>query len=150
MRLADELVDRLVACGVDPSDIKGCSSADIKRLQAKISTALPESYLQILQLIGRGAGEFMSDLTAFYPSLLTLTATRRQVLDEYAVLPHDAFVIADRHGEQTMFIRLSEGLSDAPVYYWNSERPRSTRKAFKSVWAFIKDELTGFEYACGK
>jgi hypothetical protein len=100
--------------------------------------------------MGRGAGEFMSDLNAFYPSLLTLTAARKRALHEYAVLPDDAFVIADRYGEQTMFIRLSEATADAPVYYWNSESPRRTKKAFRSIWSFVEDELSGFEYACGE
>lgn len=146
---ADQLISRLLACGISSSEIKGCSEADIKRLQAKAAGPLPERYVDFLKLIGRGAGEFMSDLKAFYPDLLTLTATRKRALAEYAVLPDDAFVIADRFGEQTMFIRLSEATDDCAVYYWNSERPRKTKVAFKSFWKFIEDELKGFEYACG-
>jgi hypothetical protein len=149
MDVADELVRRLIACGVSPLEIKGCSDADIRRLQAKAGAPLPESYVAFLRLVGRGAGEFMSDLTAFYPALLRLTDERKRDLARYAVLPDDAFVIADRYGEQTVYIRLSEGPADSPVYYWNGERPRKTRKAFKSVWGFVEDELKGYEYACG-
>jgi hypothetical protein len=64
------------------------------------------------------------------------------------VLPDDAFVIADRHGEQTLYIRLSEGPADSSVYYWNGERPRKVKKAFNSVWGFVEAELRGYEYAC--
>src|SRR5262249_30342397 len=109
---------------------------------------LPESYVQFLRLVGRGAGEFMSDLTAFYPAVLDLTDDRRRRLARYSVLPDDAFVIADRHGEQTLYIRLSEGPADASVYYWNGERPRKVKKAFNSVWGFVEAELKGYEYAC--
>jgi hypothetical protein len=111
---------------------------------------LPPDDIEVLQQIGCGAGEFMSDLNAFYPSLLTLTATRRKAMAEYEVLTDDAFVIADRYGNQTLFVRLSEGSAKTPVYYWSAERPRKTKQAFKSVWEFIKDELKGFEYACGR
>lgn len=149
MGVADDLVGRLIACGVSAVEIRGCSDADIERLRAKAGGPLPGSYVEFLRLVGRGAGEFMSDLTAFYPAVLTLTAARRRALAEYAVLPDDAFVIADRDGEQTMYVRLSEGPADSPVYYWNGERPRRTKKAFRSVWGFVEDELKGFEYACG-
>lgn len=150
MGVAQDLVRRLIACGISPDEIKGCSEADIKRLQTKAGAPLPASYVDLFRLIGRGAGEFMSDLRAFYPDILKLTATRRIAMEQYAVLPDDAFVIADRNGEQTLYLRLGEASADSPVYYWNSEQPRRTRKAFKSVWGFVKDELTGFEYACGK
>lgn len=75
-------------------DIRGCSAAEIKRLQTKAGTPLPP--------------------------------------------------------DQTLFVRLSEGSAKTPVYYWSAERPRKTKQAFKSVWEFIKDELKGFEYACGR
>jgi hypothetical protein len=97
--VADELVRRLITCGIRPSDIEGCSDADLANLQAKAGVPLPESYVAFLRLVGRGAGEFMSDLTAFYPAVLNLTAKRRQEVAECAVLPGDAFVIADRYGE---------------------------------------------------
>src|SRR3954447_4464482 len=113
MSVAEELVSRLIACGVSPLEIKGCSEADIGRLQAKAGAALPESYVEFMRLVGRGAGEFMSDLTAFYPAVLNLTDERKRDLARYAVLPDDAFVIADRHGEQTVYIRLSEGPADS-------------------------------------
>src|SRR5262245_3131144 len=121
MDLAEELVSRLVACGVSPLEIEGCSDTDIGRLRAQAGARLPESYVQFLRLVGRGAGEFMSDLTAFYPAVLDLTDDRRRGLARYSVLPADAFVIADRHGERTLYIRLSEGPADSSVYYWNGE-----------------------------
>jgi len=149
MGVADELVSRLIRCGVSPLEIEGCSDADIERLQAAAGAPLPESYVEFLRLVGRGAGEFMSDLTAFYPAILSLTGQRRRALARYAVLPDDAFVIADRYGDQAVFIRLSEGPADSHVYYWNGERPRRVKKAFRSVWGFVEAELKGYEYACG-
>jgi hypothetical protein len=148
MNVAEELVSRLITCGVSPLEIKGCSEADIGRLHAKAGARLPESYVEFLRLVGRGAGEFMSDLKAFYPALLKLTDERKHALAKYAVLPDDAFVIADRYGEQTMYVRLSEGPAGSPVYYWNGERPGKTKKAFNSVWGFVEDELKAYEYAC--
>jgi hypothetical protein len=48
-----------------------------------------------------------------------------------------------------MYIRLSEGSADSAVYFWNGERPKKVKKAFKSVWGFVGDELKGYEYAVG-
>ena len=141
MAAPDSLIARLLACGVNARDIKGCSKKDIAAVAA--GRALPEDYTQFLSLIGRGAGAFMSDLKAFYPAVVTLTEGCRARIAVYAVLPGDAFVFADRFGEQFLFFRLP----DPAVYRWTDERPRRTKKVFKSFWAFVEEELAGFEFA---
>lgn len=127
MGTPDTLVPRLIACGVSPLDLRGCSDADIARVAAVAGGPLPATYAQFLSLVGRGAGEFMSDLTAFYPDILPLTGARRAAMG--GVLPTDGFVVADRYGEQVAFVRLSDG----PAYRWSDERPRKARKVFDSV-----------------
>jgi hypothetical protein len=145
MDTADTLIPRLLACGVSPTDIRGCTGKDLARVEAAAGRPLPASYARFLSLVGRGAGEFMSDLSAFYPAVLTLTARRKAALA--GVLPDDAFVVADRYGEQVAFVRLSDGPGDAPVYIWTDERPKKARKVFGSVWGFVEDELRGYEEA---
>jgi hypothetical protein len=147
MDTADTLVPRLLACGVSPAGIRGCTDADLARVEAAAGRTLPASYRQFLALVGRGAGEFLSDLTAFYPAVLALTDRHRLETPRYSVLPDDAFVFADRYGEQCLFFRLSDGPEDAAVYLWTDERPKKTKKVFDSVWGFVEDELRGYEEA---
>ncbi len=147
MDTADTLVSRLIACGVRPSDIRGCTDADLAHVAAVAGRPLPASYAHFLSVVGRGAGEFMSDLTAFFPAILALTDRHRLETPQYSVLPDDAFVFADRDGEQCLFFRLSDGPADAAVYLWTDERPKKTRRVFDSVWGFVEDELRGFEEA---
>ena len=68
MNTADTLVPRLLACGVSPTDIRGCTGKDLARVEAAAGRPLLASYVRFLSLVGRGAGEFLSDLTAFYPT----------------------------------------------------------------------------------
>jgi hypothetical protein len=149
MDTTDTLVPRLLACGVNPSDIRGCTDADLTRVEAAAGRPLPASYVRFLTLVGRGAGAFLNDLTAFFPAVLALTDRHRLETPRYSVLPDDAFVFADRHGEQFLFFRLSDGPADAAVYLWTDERPRRTRKVFDSVWGFVEDELQGYEEVTG-
>jgi hypothetical protein len=98
-----------------------------------------------LKAAGRGAGEFMSDLTVFYPAIRGLTRRTRKDLEGSTIkLPLNAFVFMDRMGLQTMFFRLSKN-DDPPIYYWN-DASKAAKKVFDGLWGFLENELAGHEY----
>jgi hypothetical protein len=54
--------------------------------------------------MGRGAGDFMSDIDMFYPKVITLTDRMRPLLKDRIHLPDDAYVFANRYGEQIFLV----------------------------------------------
>src|SRR5687768_10117032 len=113
----DAFVASLVATGVAaPTDLKGCSDADITLLERKYGVKLPASYRAYLKRMGRGAGRLFTHdhVSASYEDDLGLTEYERQRRrrpepDRPAArpveLPADALIILDRLGEQHLFVR---------------------------------------------
>lgn len=147
MLTAKELQRRLLSSGLaSETDIRPCSDDDIAEVQASLKEDLPASYLLFLKTIGRGAGHFMSDLSIFFPAVLQNTDAMRDALREDGVeLPPDAFVFADRYGEQMLFFQPGKS-KEPPIYRWSNEEPTEFCLVFDSLWAFIEAELDGHEY----
>jgi hypothetical protein len=125
--------------------LRGCSDKDLKRIEDHVGHRLPEEYKNVMRVIGREAGDFMSDLEMFYPEVVTLTDRIRKLLTETVKLPDDAFVFVNRYGEQILFFHVSATGDDLPIYRWHNWQPHRFRKVFKSIWDFIEEELSGHE-----
>jgi hypothetical protein len=96
-----------------PHDIVGCSEDDLKTLEQQAGAPLPATYLAFMRANGRKCGEFMRDLTIFFPEVLQLTEQTRR--DEIVDLPNDSFVFMDHLGDTLLFFRLVDG-DDPPIY----------------------------------
>ena len=125
--------------------LRGCSTTDWKRVEKAAGRSLPEEYKDIMSVLGRGAGDFMSDVKMFYPDILTLTNKSREYVADELEFPDDAFVVANRYGEQILFLRLDD-MPNTPVYKWFDEKPTEYEKVFDSIWAFIEEELEAHEW----
>jgi SMI1 / KNR4 family (SUKH-1) len=138
------LTERLTSAGIALlREIFPCSEDDIQLLEKEAGYRLPRSYRAFLEIAGRGAGDFMSDLTVYYPKIRGLTNRIRIKLDTILNLPPSTFVFMDRMGETFCYFELSAS-DDPPVYYW-SEKTESVQKAFDSIWGFIESELQSAE-----
>jgi hypothetical protein len=121
----DAFVARVVATGVaHESDLRGCTDAEIGRLERKYGVSLPRSYRCYLTRMGRGAGRLFTHdhVRASYDDALTLTEQERERRRAYSTaerveVPSDALIILDRLGDQHLFIRCGRR-QDPPVLYY--------------------------------
>src|SRR5262245_25717230 len=133
-----ELTRRLIQSGLcAPVKLRGCSDNDLSRIEKHFGCRLPTEYKKLMEVLGRVAGEFMSDLEMFYPRVITLTDRMRELVADSLKLPDDAFVFANRYGEQFLFFHTG-GADDPPIYRWHDEEPERVRRVFKSLWRFIE------------
>jgi hypothetical protein len=146
MLTGESLKRRLLESGACSSDeICGCSEKEFHEIEMKAYGPLPKAYKEVMLVIGKGAGEFISDVDMFYPDVITLTEETREYLLDYEVeLPEDAFVFADRDGEQILFFRLQQSTEDRPVYKWSNEDPEEFKIVLPSIWNFIEEELSTY------
>jgi hypothetical protein len=140
---AKVLVARLISNGIaHPSEIRGCSEADLLALEQESGVTLPMAYREFMMTVGRGAGKFLQDVTVFYPDIKKLT---QEVVNELPniKLPSGAFVFLQRLGEVFLYFVADGSSADPPIYRW-SER-RGVAEACESIWVFIGQELDQHE-----
>ncbi|HVK55654.1 MAG TPA: SMI1/KNR4 family protein, partial [Burkholderiales bacterium] len=95
-----------------------CSEADIAKVEAVCSRALPEQYRQFLAHTGRGSDLFFIGEEIFFPDLLAFGQRARRLLAKDSApcsLPEDAFVFFIHQDMQFLYFRLSAG-EDPAVY----------------------------------
>jgi hypothetical protein len=107
----DALLARMASSGVvTAADLKSCTQAEIRRLEARYKVRLPAAYERFLKAMGHRSGRLFTHdwVDTDYPYVLEATAELRGLLAESAPhfeLPADALVILGRDGEQFNFIR---------------------------------------------
>lgn len=95
IKSAEELVEILVDAGFAKSaPFSGCSDSDVEELEQRYKVKLPAAYIRFLKVMGRQAGNFLTDGIWLYP----LQDTRQEALEFIAaensdfVLPLTEFV----------------------------------------------------------
>ncbi|WP_127143208.1 SMI1/KNR4 family protein [Pelagibacterium montanilacus] len=144
---------RLIASNIaDPQDIEGCTPEEIDHLVSRFGP-LPESYRDILSVIGHRAGRLVDDHAdwVYFDQLGRINRQARDVIDEYAEddidpdVPEEALFIAAHHGEKPMYL-LAEGHADSAVWVLDFASGR-VKKVHDSVWAWIEELLVSAEAA---
>ena len=143
---SDQLRERLLKSGLcTPATLIGCHESDLLRIEDHIGHRLPTAYKDVMRVLGRGAGDFESDVDMFYPSVVTMTDGIREELEECEQeLPKDAFVFAQRLGTQFLFFSLNNGPAP-PIFRCEDDDPNASPKVCDSIWEFIRIELEGHE-----
>lgn len=137
----ERLRERLLRANLCTNEtLVGCSDADLAETERTAGCELPEDYKEVMRVIGRGAGDFESDVEMFYPTVVDLTERARNLEAGAIELPDDAFVFAQCYWEQVLYLRL--GTPESPVYRW---RDGEVQKVFESYGDFIAVELAGHE-----
>lgn len=153
-----ELKSTLIQSGIAAeADLVGCTVGEIDALEQRYG-ALPDSYRQILALLGHGAGQLV-DSAEFWIYVDQIDQIPEQIQEyqdmvrdeggELPGIPPNAFFISARYGEYPHYV-LTGGGPDSVVYVFNYD-DETIAKAFDSVWnwveAFVKD--TQFFMALG-
>lgn len=153
-----ELKATLIQSGIAAeADLAGCSPEEIEGLERRYGV-LPDSYRQILALIGHGAGQLVdsAEFWIYADQIADIPEDIQEYLDEVRAereevpdIPPNAFFISARYGEYPHYV-LTGGGPDSAVYRFNYD-DATIAKAFGSVWdwveAFVKD--TQFFMALG-
>jgi hypothetical protein len=101
----------MVSSGVvAPTELEGCTAAEIRRVERKYGIRLPATYRRFLEVMGRNSGRLFTHdwVEAGYPDILKARAQLQETLAETGAkfeLPSDALVILARDGEQFNYIR---------------------------------------------
>jgi len=140
-----EFRNRLLSAGLcDEQTLTGCSASDFEAIEARLGVKLPQLYQEVMRVIGRGAGDFMSDIEMFYPDILELADRLKKNVFYDVNIPDDFLIFASRYGEQVFFIS-TKNEDDSPVYKWCDEEPDLFKKITGSIWDFFTLELEGHE-----
>src|SRR5215472_15285228 len=113
--------DIVVAKLASADELKGCTTEEIDELQRKFLVTLPETYVEWLKAMGRGAGKFLEGSDAFFPTLLELREGAEELLAENKselVLPQDAFVFLMHQGYQFLYFRTAQPDPDPQVSHY--------------------------------
>lgn len=137
----NEICDLLADAEVAPkAEIKGCTEAEIDRLQESHGV-LPASYAAFLLAAGHGAGRFLAGTEAFYRSLPALQSQAAELLAEngLAELPEGAFVFYMHQGYEFGYFLLN-GNDDPPVFQY-VEGSSEPEVAWPSFTAYLTDVI---------
>lgn len=153
---ADTLRQRLIDSGIArPADISGLDPAGIAELERTIGP-MPESYRQLLSLIGRRAGRLVDDreLQIYADQLPEVNQAgheARVLWDEDGgdPVPDTAIFIGARYGEAPWFIlpepRGDHLRPDSPVFLLDTDSGRVTQVAV-SVWEWLEALIRDAEH----
>jgi ankyrin repeat protein len=143
---ADQVLGRLRAIpAFRHAELRGCTAAEIARLEDHFRVRLPAAYRDFLGRMGKGAGEFLlSDRWTFqFDDLFTLA--RDDAYAEVCDLPEDYFVFAERDGSAWVFF-VADGQSDAPpIYLFTEGEGRSCKQVARSLWEFLEALVVDYE-----
>ena len=145
----ESLIQRLIASkAAEPHQIQGCPESEIKRVCEASRLSLPESYLDFLRAVGKGAGRFMCEVDQYYDAMLELNYKASKFLEIYEdgklSLPENAYVFSMRFGEQFLFF-IADGINDNPPIFYYYEGNGEFTDLKKSFWEVIETELIEWE-----
>jgi ankyrin repeat protein len=143
---ADEVMRRLKNIpAFRRAETRGCTAAEIKRLEEHFHVRLPDSYREFLGRMGKGADRFMvSDHWRFrFDELFELA--RRDDYAECCELPADYFVFAERNGCAWAFFVADGTSDDPPAYLFDDGEGRSYKQIARTVWEFIESLVIDYE-----
>lgn len=152
----ETLTQRLLDSGIArPADIAGLDPAAIAALELAIGP-MPESYRQVLSLIGRRAGRLVDEreLQIYadqLPGVNHAGHEARVLWDEDGgdPVPDTALFIGARHGAAPWFIlaepRRDHPRADSPVFLFDTDTGRVTQVAV-SVWEWLEALIRDAEH----
>ncbi len=149
--LVKAAIKRLVDAGLATrQSIRGCTTDELKRLEANCSLRLPSTYKNFLRAMGHDAGDFLVGSDYAYPKLIGFRDSAVRLLSECQstyTLPSTAFVFLFHQGYSFLFFDVHAGKEDPEVnLFTDSERaPRSVYDSF-STWlhAAIDDDIAAY------
>jgi hypothetical protein len=135
---------RIVDCGLaEAGRVVGCTGHEIAEIRVLEGGRLPRSYEQFMEVAGRSAGLFYSDMDFFYPAVLKNKGIAEDLLAEASwKLKQTEFPFGSHHGYTFLFFDASLG-DDPPVsnYLEGDPGPRVVAPSF-SAWlaGCVEDE----------
>lgn len=141
----EPIKQRLIALNpVNSANFNACNREEISKLEQQVGIKLPSAYQEFLQIMGKGAGQFLRGSDCFYPELLELQKAAIEILEENnfpQTLPQDAFVFFMHQGYQFSFFRLSEGENPPTYSYCEGESQQDFIQTHQRFSDFLATEI---------
>lgn len=138
----DTLLLNLGLCGRDAAS--GLSSLEIKTVQEAGTFKLPLSYVMFLERMGKGAGRFFLGTDIYFPSMLPMTDSLRELFEiskkECGAAiepPSEYFAFSMHQGYQGFFFDAKDQQLDNPPVYHYMEGEDSTKVWSKTFTEFL-------------
>lgn len=131
-------IEKMVASEVLAAHcFEGCEDSEIAEIESVSGVSLPETYKELLRVLGKNAGDFLCGSDFLYPDLLRVPQWSRELLvssDSSVVLPKTAFPFLMHQGYQFLFFDCADG-HDPPVFRFleGDEQPTNVSATF-SEW----------------
>ena len=148
MDLIEKLKNTIISYGLAKNyEIEGCNNEEIKKLERKYNTQLPQIYREYLMCMGKNQGKHPGDSEYLYPSLFELKELLKEVLTECGskfILPEDAFVFYQRLGADFMFFQTDQKSDDPPIFGYQ-ECHNEQDELFDSFSDYLKKWIKNIE-----
>ncbi|WP_112236665.1 hypothetical protein [Kribbella monticola] len=139
----ERVVEELIRRGVPESEFVGCSDSEIEELLTRQAVpTMPYEYRIFLQRMGKHAGGFQAGTDAYYPKILDLKESAKDLLAENGSaiqLEANSLVISMHQGYE--FAWFPDVLAAEPVVRFYSEAHGDATKEWESLSAYFMDTL---------
>lgn len=146
---ASNLHQRIITSKIATSEqIKGCSEAEIKKIEQTYNLFLPYSYKVFLRHFGRCMYNVATDLEFLYPEVLSFNQYVRDIEREMQeqgdfspeeLLPDNAFIFAMKYKMESYYFITGEGIEDPAIFY--DEGDGNVTKVQESIFDFWEEEV---------
>lgn len=134
------LKEYLIATGVAPAGVIGCSDSEITQIEQRWELPLPSEYRQFLEIMGRDAGRFLLGSDVYFPDCLDIREAVEGLFEETLEdlgknisLPIGSVVFLLHQGYEFYSLH-----SDKQVYYF-SEGPAEFVPLRRTLLQFLAD-----------
>lgn len=133
---------------VNPSEIKGCSAAEIAQIENTFHVQLPAIYKDFMARMGKAAGRFLEGSDHLFPAPLRLRKDAELLLKQSGAsfkLDPSHFVFLGHQGYEFLFFDVRDPVDPAVFLLMEGEEPRKVFAHF-SDWLLsaVADEIEAF------
>lgn len=117
-----QATEQLVTFNIAKVDeIIGCTPSELREVELAQNIELPQIYKEFLLKMGKGAGRFYRGSSFFYPDILSLKSSAKELLQENNVsfdIPENAFVFFMHQGYQFSYFHIDTKTDNPSVYHY--------------------------------
>lgn len=100
-----------------------CTEEELNSIKLMCQESLPESYMDFMKIMGKGAGDFMKGSSVFYDELFDIREGAQDLLCENGLktLTSDCFVFWMHQGYQFAFFMLGDEEDPNVFFYYEGK-----------------------------
>jgi hypothetical protein len=142
----EQAVQRLIGSGIAaPESVKGCTEAEVTRLENELGVRLPSAYRDFLRVMGHRAGKFLVGTDYCYPEVVNLQHAFRRFWGRAGAggpFPDGAVVFLAHQGYIFLFFD-ARGCPDDPPVLSVTDRAPAPVQLFGRFSDWLREAVEG-------